>query len=67
MVDEADKEAVEEEAEENAEIFSILKDRYRAPKLPIVFCHGLFGEDSLPSLSPSPFSLGPPLALQARL
>jgi hypothetical protein len=44
MVDEGDKEAVEEEAEENAEMFSILKDRYRAPKLPVVFCHELFGK-----------------------
>ncbi|GAA5962214.1 hypothetical protein JCM3765_003902 [Sporobolomyces pararoseus] len=58
MVDEADKEAVEEEAEENAEIFSILKDRYRAPKLPIVFCHGLFGFDHLgpTSIKPLQFS-----------
>ncbi|GAA5885020.1 hypothetical protein JCM16303_006521 [Sporobolomyces ruberrimus] len=47
MVDEADKRAVEEEAGENAEVFSILKDRYRAPKLPVVFCHGLFGFDHL--------------------
>ncbi|GAA5978030.1 hypothetical protein JCM5350_006305 [Sporobolomyces pararoseus] len=58
MVDESDKAAVEEEAEENAEIFSILKDRYRAPKLPIVFCHGLFGFDHLgpSSIKPLQFS-----------
>ncbi|GAA5944094.1 esterase/lipase family protein [Sporobolomyces koalae] len=47
MVDDADKKAVAEEAEENAEIFSILKERYRAPRLPVVFCHGLFGFDHL--------------------
>ena len=52
MVDDADKAAVEEEVEENAEMFSILKERYRAPKLPIVFCHGLFGESHLPLRSP---------------
>lgn len=58
MVDQEDKAAVEEEAEENAEIFSILKDRYRAPKLPIVFCHGLFGFDHLgpSSIKPLQFS-----------
>ncbi|GAA6014466.1 hypothetical protein JCM11491_007063 [Sporobolomyces phaffii] len=58
MVDDADKEAVEEEAQDNAEIFSILKDRYRTPKLPIVFCHGLFGFDHLgpASIKPLQFS-----------
>lgn len=50
MVDEGDKEAVETESAENAEMFSILKERYRAPKLPVVFCHGLFGMSNLSSL-----------------
>ncbi|GAA6059062.1 hypothetical protein JCM10212_002033 [Sporobolomyces blumeae] len=58
MVNEEDKQAVEEEVEENAEMFSILKDNYKAPKLPLVFCHGLFGFDHLgpASIKPLQFS-----------
>ena len=63
MVDDADKAAVEEEVEENAEMFSILKERYRAPKLPIVFCHGLFGESLLPLRSPCANSRRRPVVL----
>ncbi|GAA6007364.1 hypothetical protein JCM10207_006312, partial [Rhodosporidiobolus poonsookiae] len=60
MVDEADRAAVEQGVEENDDAFSVLKDRYEAPRLPVVFCHGLFGFDylgpSLPSLKPLRFS-----------
>ncbi|GAA5908960.1 hypothetical protein JCM6882_004955 [Rhodosporidiobolus microsporus] len=47
MVDESDKQAVEEGVEENDDMYSVLKDKYKAPRLPVVFCHGLFGFDYL--------------------
>ncbi|GAA5976247.1 hypothetical protein JCM11641_001093 [Rhodosporidiobolus odoratus] len=57
MVDEGDKEAVEEGVEENDDIYSVLKERYKAPRLPTVFCHGLFGFDHIgPSLPGFRFS-----------
>lgn len=69
LVDEPDRQAIKEEVEENAEIFSILKDKYRAPKHPLVFCHGLFGFDSigLAGVKPLSFSywIGVEEALQA--
>lgn len=43
MVDKEDRETIRKEEAQDAEIFSMLKDKYRAPKLPLVFCHGLFG------------------------
>ncbi|BGP07373.1 lipase 2 [Rhodotorula toruloides] len=45
MVDKEDRETIRKEEAEDAEIFSMLKDKYRSPKLPLVFCHGLFGFD----------------------
>ncbi|GAA5847661.1 hypothetical protein JCM9279_004972 [Rhodotorula babjevae] len=69
LVDADDREAIQEEVEENAETFSILKDKYRAPRLPLVFCHGLFGFDSigLAGVKPLSFSywIGVEEALQA--
>ncbi|GAA5906598.1 hypothetical protein JCM5296_000707 [Sporobolomyces johnsonii] len=58
LVDEADKDTVKAEEQENLEVFSKLKDKYRTPKLPIVFCHGLFGFDHLgpSSIKPLHFS-----------
>lgn len=44
MVDKEDRETIRKEEAEDAEIFSMLKDKYRSPKLPLVFCHGLFGK-----------------------
>ncbi|GAA5859737.1 hypothetical protein JCM8547_007006 [Rhodosporidiobolus lusitaniae] len=69
MVDEDDKEAVEEGLEENDDMFSVLKDKYEAPRLPLVFCHGLFGFDHLgpAAIKPLRFSywIGVEEALQA--
>ncbi|GAA5920319.1 hypothetical protein JCM1841_004528 [Sporobolomyces salmonicolor] len=58
LVDEADRDTVKAEEQENLEVFSKLKDKYRTPKLPIVFCHGLFGFDHLgpSSIKPLHFS-----------
>ncbi|BGP47437.1 lipase 2 [Rhodotorula kratochvilovae] len=69
LVDEGDRQAIKEEVSENAELFSILKEKYQAPRLPIVFCHGLFGFDYLgpAGLKPLRFSywIGVEEALQA--
>ncbi|GAA6055912.1 hypothetical protein JCM3770_002357 [Rhodotorula araucariae] len=69
LVDEGDREAIKEEVSENAELFSILKDKYKAPRLPLVFCHGLFGFDHIgpAALKPLRFSywIGVEEALQA--
>ncbi|GJN89530.1 hypothetical protein Rhopal_002517-T1 [Rhodotorula paludigena] len=69
LVDRDDRETIKEEVEENAEMFSLLKDKYRAPKLPLVFCHGLFGFDYLgpAGLKPLRFSywIGVEEALEA--
>lgn len=43
MVDPEDRETIKEEEQVDLETFTLLKDKYRTPKLPIVFCHGLFG------------------------
>ncbi|GAA5933651.1 hypothetical protein JCM3775_003762 [Rhodotorula graminis] len=56
LVDADDREAIKEEVEDNAETFSILKDKYRAPRLPLVFCHGLFGFDSIGLAGVKPLS-----------
>ena len=56
LVDADDRAAIQEEVEENAETFSILKDKYRAPRLPLVFCHGLFGFDSIGLAGVKPLS-----------
>ncbi|GEM08235.1 triacylglycerol lipase [Rhodotorula toruloides] len=45
MVDKEDRETIRMEEAEDAEIFSMLKNKYRSPKLPLIFCHGLFGFD----------------------
>ncbi|GAA5829805.1 hypothetical protein JCM11251_007885 [Rhodosporidiobolus azoricus] len=45
MVSDADKQAIEQGYEENDDMYSVLKDKYKAPRLPVVFCHGLFGFD----------------------
>lgn len=43
MSSEEDRQAIIDGVEDNDEMFSVLKERYEAPKLPVVFCHGLFG------------------------
>ncbi|BGP15387.1 lipase 2 [Rhodosporidiobolus nylandii] len=69
MVDELDRQAVEEGVEENDDMYAVLKDKYTAPRLPVVFCHGLFGFDHIgpASLKPLRFSywVGVEEALQA--
>ncbi|GAA6036149.1 hypothetical protein JCM8097_006641 [Rhodosporidiobolus ruineniae] len=57
MVDEGDRQAVEEGIEENDDMYAVLKDKYQAPKLPIVFCHGLFGFDYLGPATIKPLKL----------
>lgn len=44
MLDDSDRESVEEgETVDDRDVFASLKDKYRTPNLPLVFCHGLFG------------------------
>nr|CRX79020.1 hypothetical protein ls5930a1_00072 [Leucosporidium scottii] len=45
FLDEEDTQAAKEEDDHHMDVFSLIKDRYRCPKYPIVFCHGLFGFD----------------------
>ncbi|KAK4057776.1 lipase 2 [Microbotryomycetes sp. JL221] len=57
-LDDQDSKTAQKEDDSHMEIFSMIKERYRCPKLPIVFCHGLFGFDVLgpASLKPLQFS-----------
>lgn len=57
MVDPEDRETIKEEEQVDLDTFTLLKDKYRTPKLPIVFCHGLFG------VSLSPFTATLPTKL----
>ncbi|GAA5986829.1 hypothetical protein JCM10908_000914 [Rhodotorula pacifica] len=69
MVDPEDRETIKEEEQVDLDTFSLLKDKYRTPKLPIVFCHGLFGFDYIgpAAVKPLRFSywIGVEEALQA--
>lgn len=46
MLDEEDKKAAKVEDDSHMDMFTLIKDRYKCPKYPIVFCHGLFGSSS---------------------
>ncbi|KWU47427.1 alpha/beta-hydrolase [Rhodotorula sp. JG-1b] len=69
MVDPEDRETIKEEEQVDLDTFTLLKDKYRTPKLPIVFCHGLFGFDYIgpAAVKPLRFSywIGVEEALQA--
>lgn len=45
FLDEEDSKMAKEEDDHHMDVFSLIKDRYRCPKHPVVFCHGLFGFD----------------------
>ena len=45
MLNEDDAAVAAEERDAHMAPFALLKDSYQCPKLPIVFCHGLFGFD----------------------
>lgn len=45
FLDEEDTQTAKEEDDHHMDVFSLIKERYRCPKYPIVFCHGLFGFD----------------------
>lgn len=44
LLDQEDQAAVDDSY---MDVFAVMKERYRAPKYPVVFCHGLFGFDYL--------------------
>lgn len=46
-LDEEDSKTAKVEEDANLDMFDLIRDRYRCPKLPIIFCHGLFGFDTL--------------------
>ena len=45
FLDEEDKKRAKREEELGMDMFDLVKERYRSPLHPIVFCHGLFGFD----------------------
>ncbi|KAL8279855.1 hypothetical protein RQP46_007705 [Phenoliferia psychrophenolica] len=47
MLDEEDTKAAKIEDDSHMDIFTLIKERYACPKYPIVFCHGLFGFDTI--------------------
>ncbi|SGY12506.1 BQ5605_C011g06527 [Microbotryum silenes-dioicae] len=55
MLNQEDQEAVDDS---HMDIYTVLKESYRCPEHPIVFCHGLFGFDMLgpTSIKPLRFS-----------
>lgn len=57
-LDEEDKKTAQVEEENEMDMFDLIRDRYRAPKYPIVFAHGLFGFDTIgpASIKPLQFS-----------
>ncbi|GAA5861112.1 hypothetical protein JCM3774_002194 [Rhodotorula dairenensis] len=69
MVDPQDRETIKEEEQVDLDTFTLLKDKYRTPKLPIVFCHGLFGFDYIGPVAVKPlrfsYWIGVEEALQA--
>ncbi|KAM0789059.1 hypothetical protein ACM66B_003122 [Microbotryomycetes sp. NB124-2] len=44
-LDDEDTKTAKKEDDSHMEVFSMIKERYRCPKYPLVFCHGLFGFD----------------------
>ncbi|KAI5479772.1 hypothetical protein MNV49_002584 [Pseudohyphozyma bogoriensis] len=47
FLDDEDKKAAKAEDDSHMDMFTLIKDRYRCPQNPIVFCHGLFGFDTI--------------------
>ncbi|KAK4046303.1 lipase 2 [Microbotryomycetes sp. JL201] len=46
-LDDEDTKTAKKEDDSHMEVFSMIKERYRCPNYPLVFCHGLFGFDVL--------------------
>lgn len=56
-LDEEDTEAANLEEANDLDVYELIKERYRCPRFPIVFAHGLFGFDTIGHASLKPLQI----------